>query len=183
VRTAARRGPGAGVPRLALVAGAVLLLVLLLVGLSSGRGSGGDSSLAAAIRDLAGRVEQGDGPMGPEASRRLEVVADRVEAGGGADAANELLRDAATWRAEGRLSGPATTEMTALLSRIEGVDPALASTTTLPPTTTTTTAAPLVEAPLVEAPGDEGAGEGDEGGDVGEVVDGGDKKRGKGRDG
>ena len=178
VRTAARLSSGAGVPRLALVAGAALLVVLLLLGLSARGGSSGDSSLAAAIRDLAGRVEEGDGAMGPEASRRLEVVADRVEAGGGADAANELLRDAAAWRAEGRLSGPATTEMIAVLSRIEGVDPALATTTTLPPTTTTT-AAPLVEAPVVESPGDEGTAEGGDGDEGGE---GGDKKKGKGRD-
>ncbi|MGH9153061.1 MAG: hypothetical protein ACRD03_11840, partial [Acidimicrobiales bacterium] len=120
--------------------------VLVLVGLAAGGrrgGSSADVALAEAIRDLAGRVQQGDGPMGPEAGDRLETVADHVEAGGGAGDANALLGDAARWASEGRLSGAALTEMGSLLARIDGVDPSLAT------TTTTTTAPPATPPPAV----------------------------------
>ena len=158
--------------RVAVLIGAALLGILLLAGLVSDGGSGGkpgSSALVAALRDLAGRVEEGDGPMGPEAGRRLEDVADGVEAGGGADDATALIRDAAEWRREGRLSAAAATEITALLGRIDGVDASAATTTTQ--ATTTTTTVPTTTAPAGEGEGD-GDGDGDEGG----------KKKGKGGD-
>ena len=165
----ARRAAGSGARgrRLAVVAAAALLAVVVLVGLSSGLGSGGasaDRALVADIRDLAGRVQQGDGPMGPEAAKRLETVADHVEAGGGAGEANALLRDAAAWSADGRLSGAALEETAALLGRIDGVDPSLA--------TTTTTLAPATTAP----PPPEDADEADDDDD-----DRGRKRKGRGR--
>jgi tRNA A-37 threonylcarbamoyl transferase component Bud32 len=164
---AARVHPRPFAPRRLAVLAALLLGVFVLIALATGRGaddtSAGDA-VVTGLRDLAGRVRTGDGPMGPEAGDRLDRVADQVQAGGGADEANALLRDAAQWRAEGRLSEAAFTAMTTLLGRIDGVDVAQATTTTTIATTTTTTAPP-----------EESRDEGDDDG-------GGDKKKGKGRD-
>ncbi|MFP5375400.1 MAG: serine/threonine-protein kinase [Acidimicrobiia bacterium] len=157
--------------RLAVVAACALLAVLVLVGLAAGGrgGSSADVALAEAIRDLAGRVEHGDGPMGPEAADRLETVADHVEAGGGAGEASALLGDAARWASEGRLSGAAWTEMASLLARIDGVNPSLAT------TTTTTTAPPTTPPPVVT---DEEEDKDDEE----EEEEGRGRKKGRGRD-
>ena len=161
---------GAGRPstrQLGLLAVAAMILVALLVAVTGNRGSDGGAGpdgLTAGIRSLAGRLESGDGVKGPEAAERLEKIADQVEAGGGADEANSLLRDAGTWNGQGQLSGAATTAMAAVLGRIDGVDRSLVT------TTTTTTAPPTTPVP---APGD---GDGDEeDGDRG-------KRKGKGRD-
>ena len=132
--------------RLALLGTGLLLLVLLAVALSgAGTGDSDGSALASAIRDLAGRVENGDGPRGPDAAARLETIADQVEAGGGADEANALLRDVGQWNGGGQLSDTAAEKITEVLSRIEGVDPSQVTTTT----TTTTTTAPLLQLPGV----------------------------------
>ncbi|HET7487302.1 MAG TPA: serine/threonine-protein kinase [Acidimicrobiales bacterium] len=131
-----RTGGGRG--RVLLLAGAALLLLLLVVGLAlGGRDQGVDASrgsLAGQIDALAVRVRVGDGPEGPEAADRLGAVAAAVRAGGGADEANALLADAATWAQEGTLSTPAVSAMAGVLGSIPGVDPSLATSTT---TTTT----------------------------------------------
>ena len=165
---AARAHPRPLAPGRLAVLAAVLIGLFLVVALATGRGSDDASAgeaVVTGLRDLADRVRTGDGPMGPEAGDRLERVADQVQAGGGADEANALLRDAAQWSADGRLSDAAFTAITTLLGRIDGVDPALATTTTTAATTTTTTAPP-------QESKDEGGD--DDGGD--------DKKKGKGRD-
>ncbi|HEX2701708.1 MAG TPA: serine/threonine-protein kinase [Acidimicrobiales bacterium] len=140
---------------------AALLLLLVLAGSRTG-GNPSPSILAADIRELAGRVEDGDGPQGPAAADRLAGVADEVEAGGGADEASALLADVARWRQQGTLSAAAADAIVALLGRIDGVDAteAASSTTT---TITTTTAATVPPA------------SGDQGGTRG-------KKHGKGSD-
>ncbi|HVM04705.1 MAG TPA: serine/threonine-protein kinase [Acidimicrobiales bacterium] len=161
-------------PRRLAVLAVLLLGVFLVVALAAGRGSDDASAgdaVVTALRDLAGRVRTGDGPMGPEAGDRLEKVADQVEAGGGAGEANALLRDAAQWRAEGRLSDAAFRAMSALLGRIDGVDPSQATTTTAATTTTTTT---TTTAPPPATDDDDGGG-GDDDDDRG-------KKKGRGRD-
>jgi hypothetical protein len=140
-RVASWRRPTRGVA--AVVAGAVILLGLLLMAVTlrgDGDGDGGGSGeLVASIRDLGQRVQVGDGPMGPTASDRLEVVADQVEAGGGSDEATRLLADASGWNASGQLSDQASEEMVELLGQIDGVDTSVATTTT---TTTSTTIPP-----------------------------------------
>ncbi|MGQ0520373.1 MAG: serine/threonine-protein kinase [Actinomycetota bacterium] len=147
-RPVARSRPAPGT--IALVAGAALLAAVLLAAVLQGGGPGADGSageLAADLRELAGRVQNGDGPKGPEAAERLAVVADQVEAGGGSHEGNALLADAGAWNAAGLLSDTATTRMTDVLGRIDGVD------TSLVTTTTTTTAAPLL--PLFSGDGDD----------------------------
>lgn len=121
-----------------VVVAAILTGLLLLAALVGGGGTDSDAAsgaVAASIRDLAGRVRNGDGPKGGEAAERLATVADQVEAGGGSDEANALLADAGRWNAEGALSDAATTEMAAVLGRIDGVDPSVVTTTTTVPTT------------------------------------------------
>ena len=129
-----RRRPGGAVARHRRAAVAFLglaLVVLVAVAVSSRTGGGGEpgrgagidrQGLSARIEDLAGRVRSGDGPKGPEAGDRLEVVAAEVRGGGGRDAAEELLADAAQWNGDGRLSDPATVEMEGLLRQVPGVD-------------------------------------------------------------
>lgn len=122
------------------LAGAVLLLVVVVVLALAGRGSGGGDHRAALVADIhrmAARLKTGGGPLGPEVSARLDKVGDYVKAGGGADEANALLADAAGWMQQGQLSVTATREMAALLGRIDGVDPSLATPTTVATTTTT----------------------------------------------
>ena len=187
-----RRGPdggaGTSVRRrralAALVAGlgvALLAWVLVSAVAEEGGGEGGTdagrSALAAEVEALADRLRSGDGPRGPEAARRLDALAEDVRRGGGRDAANGLLRDAAAWYADGELSGAALTAMGALLQRIPGVDASVA--------TTTTTSAPAPSRPAVTggpaAPTvDDGEDSGGEGGEGGE---GGKKRGGKGKKG
>ena len=132
--------------RVALVAAGVLLVVFLVLALAgaSSDGGGDKSALVSDIHELAGRVKTGDGPLGPEASDRLDKVGDYVQAGGGADEANALLTDAAQWAQQGQLSATAAKAMASVLGRIDGVDPSLATPTTVATTTTTvaTTLAP-----------------------------------------
>ena len=158
-RTAGRRRRA---PVVALVAGGLVILLVVVALAAGGGGAGGSDGvrLAPAIRDLAARVRQGDGPRGPEAAQRLETVADQVEAGGGSDDATSLLSDAGRWNDAGDLSDAATAEMTGLLGRIDGVDASVVTTTTTVPLT--------VPPPPVEGDDDDGGG--------------GEKKKGKGRD-
>ena len=128
-----------------LTAGALIVVALLIAVVAGNGGSDGDGGpdgVAVAIRDLARRVQVGDGPKGPEAAERLEKVADHVEAGGGADEANSLLREAGAWNGQGDLSDAAVTQMATVLDRIEGVDPSLVTTTTTPPASPTTASPP-----------------------------------------
>lgn len=139
----------------AVIVAAILLGLLLLAVLVGGGEAGDDAAsdaVASSIRNLAGRVQNGDGPKGPEAADRLETVADQVEAGGGSDEANALLAEAGRWNAEGSLSDAATTEMAALLGRIDGVDPSVV-------TTSTTTTAPTTLAPPLPVERDDDEGE------------------------
>lgn len=134
--------PGPALRRLVLAGAAVVLIVLLgLLARSQGGEDGiGDAALVADIRELADRVAVGDGPAGPLASERLDMIAGQVEAGGGATEATALLADAARWRAEGQLSATALARMVSVLGRIEGVDASVATSTTV--TTVPTTLLP-----------------------------------------
>ncbi len=167
IPTGASRAAGAGRGpidrRLAIIGAgvvAVLLLLLLLATWGGSAGSGGRAALVSDIHELASRVKVDGGPQGPVAAERLDTVGDQVAAGGGADEANALLAEAATWTQEGRLSAAATNAMATLLGRIDGVDPGLATATTTVPTTVV----PVTEPPPVHS------------------GDGGGKKRGKGSD-
>lgn len=151
----------------ALLAGGAVLLFIVLIAMAGGDGGGAGTAdqeaLSGRLNALAERVEVGDGAKGPEAAERLSEVADQVEAGGGGDAATELLRDAAGWSAAGQLFPTAHEEMVALLRLVPGVD-ATAGTTA--PTAPATTAAPP---PPEEERGDEdkddkgkGKGKGDD---------------------
>lgn len=129
----------AGRRRLALAlmaAAAVVLLIVVLVFSGGGNGSlAGRDPLSDQLASLADRVEEGDGAKGPDAAERLREVAEQVQAGGGGDAATELLRDAAEWNRSGQLSRAAFTAMVALLRQVEGADASVLTTTTAPPAT------------------------------------------------
>lgn len=142
----------------ALLAAAAVLLFVVLIAMAGGGGGGGGTAdqeaLSGRLSALAERVEVGDGAKGAEAAERLREVADQVKAGGGGDAATELLGDAAGWNASGQLFRTAYAEMVALLRLVPGVD-ATAGTTA--PTAPATTTAP----PTSEEEGDEdGKGKG-----------------------
>ena len=155
-------------PRLA-AAGVGALVVLLLVVLITAAGGSRPRSdgtldraeLAGRLRGLADQVDERDGEMGREASRRLEVVADHVAAGGGGHEATALLRDAAEWARRRLLSGPVMAQIAALLGDVPGVD-ATVVVPTVPPTTaaTTTTEAEPAEDGKDGKDGDEGRGKG-----------------------
>ena len=135
-----RRRPANPAATRLMLAGAALLMIVLVVALARNQGSaaGGDAGLVADIRELAERVQVGDGPAGPLASERLEAIALQVEGGGGSAEANALLAEAGVWRAEGRLSATALDKMVEVLGGIDGVDQSVATSTTVAPTTTTT---------------------------------------------
>ncbi len=148
------RGRGAW----ALVAAAAGVLVVLLAAAALGRGSGtavaGDTSGASVLRDLAARVEVGDGPRGPEAADRLRTIADRVGTGGDAiDESRALLAEATAWHAARTLSTAATTELVAVLGALPGIGPVPA----LPPATQPAAPAP----PAVARPAGDGGDDDD----------------------
>lgn len=139
-----------------LAAAAVLLFVMVIAASGGGgAGSGDRDALAGRLAALAERVEVGDGAKGPEAAERLRDVADQVRAGGGADAATELLGDAAVWFGSGQLFRTAHAEMVAVLRQVPGVDATAA--TTAPATVPPTTAPPAEES---EEEQDRGRGKG-----------------------
>ena len=150
----------------ALLAAAAVLLFIVLIATAGGDGGGAgradQEALAGQLTSLAERVETGDGAKGPDAAERLREVADQVQAGGGGDAATELLRDATGWNAAGELFPTAYGEVVALLRQVPGVD-ATAGTTV--PTAPATTAAPPPEDEGGEEDGkgrDKGRGKGDD---------------------
>jgi hypothetical protein len=133
-------------PTWLLVPLAVLLIVLLAAFLSArdggvslspsaggnaatGASGHGDVKLAADLREVADRVEVGDGPRGPEAARRLREIGALVAAGKPAgDQATSLLRDVVSWHDDGRQLLDRATAMTIeVLKRVPGVDAAAAT--------------------------------------------------------
>lgn len=124
----------------ALLAAAAVLLFIVLIAAAGGGGGGGrtadQEALAGQLKALAERVEVGDGAKGPEAAQRLREVADQVRAGGGGDAATELLVEATGWNRDGQLFRTAYNEMVSLLRRVPGVDASVLTTTTVAPPTT-----------------------------------------------
>lgn len=119
----------------AIAAVGIVLLALVLATASRNGPNGVEparAEVASDLRELADRVRVGDGPRGPELGDRLEQVASEVEAGGGTQAADALLRDVAAWHRERQVYDKAAAEATALLLRVPG---AQLPTTTVPPTT------------------------------------------------
>ena len=124
--------------------------------LADGGGGSGEqadpaaAALAADLRDVAERVEFGDGSRGPEVARRLREIAAIVASGGDAgDRATSLLRDAVAWNDDGRqLLDTATSLTVDALKRVPGVDAAAAEVVV------------DLSPPAVDI-GDEGDGEGD----------------------
>jgi hypothetical protein len=116
----------------------VLLIVLVAAFLASRDGGGvptalggegvdntaGDVALAADLRDVADRIEVGDGARGSEAAGRLREIAAVVAEGGDAgEQATALLRDAVSWNNDGRQLLDTATDLTVeVLSRVPGVD-------------------------------------------------------------
>jgi len=131
-----------------LVAG---LLVLAAVGIAAALtgnkagSTGAGSTLAATLRDDAVHVAVGDGPMGPEAARRLRAVADEVEQGDGGALATALIRHAKGWNASRQLSNAALQLMIRDLGKVPGADTSVAA----PPPPTVV---PVTEAPRAEHP-------------------------------
>ena len=115
-----------------LLAGGVvaLLLMLLLLPLcrSGGDGRGG---VADDLRTVAGSLDADDGRRSEDAAEGARKVADAVDAGGGADMANALLRNVAAWRASGELSNEAANRLQNALLEVPGADSANA----VPPAT------------------------------------------------
>jgi hypothetical protein len=110
-----------------LLAGAVVVVAILLLAAYAGQDNGGSadgvdrSSLISRLRDLSERVKTGDGPRGPELSERLAQVADEVEAGGGSDSATRLLADVTAWHQQRQVFDTAANETTTLLLQVPGV--------------------------------------------------------------
>lgn len=139
---------------------AVIALVLLLIGalFTLGRGTGGsggsgagDRALASDIREVANRVEVGDGSKGPEAAERLRSIADKVENGDDAAGdAQDLISDTRAWNDERLLFDTATAKTVEVLSRVPGVSGG--ETSSSEPSTTVTTSAPVLSTPVVEVP-------------------------------
>jgi hypothetical protein len=150
--------PGAPVVRRGqLLAGGVvvLLLMLLLLPLCRDGGDGG-GGVAADLRSVAGSLDSDDGPRHEDAEERTRRVADAVDAGGGADMANDLLRQVAAWRAAGELTPEAATRLQEALLQVPGTDSANAQ----PPST----APPPTQPPATQPPQPADEEDGDTGG-------------------
>ena len=150
--TTPRRGPLGGGLRLpggvsrellpVLVLGAIILLVLLAAALSgsfSGDDGGGQqagstntaaagakappsSPLTDELRQVATRVQDGDGPAGAEAASRLRAIADKLDRGDSAGAdATALAADVVKWDQERRLGNTASDITLAALAKVPGV--------------------------------------------------------------
>ena len=119
-----------------LVLGALIAALLLFAALSN-RGDGGDgvqaaptagaqkpasSPLTDELRQVATRVQDGDGPAGAEAASRLRAIADKLDGGGSAAAdATALAADVARWKQERRLGSTASDITLAALAKVPGV--------------------------------------------------------------
>jgi hypothetical protein len=101
------------VSRRRLLAGVVALVAVLGIGaavLAGDDGGGGGSTaggdraaVAAELREVADRVQVGDGPRGPELAQRLRALAQQVDGGAGGDEASALADDVVAWRESGEL--------------------------------------------------------------------------------
>ncbi|MGH9157557.1 MAG: serine/threonine-protein kinase [Acidimicrobiales bacterium] len=137
----------------AVAAALVSLLAAASLGDRGGQTADGHATLVAALGELAGRVETGDGPRGPEAATRLRSTAEAAAAADGVAEATTLALDALAWHAVGDLSTAAATEMVALLGRMPGVGP-------LPAVSAPSQPPPTAAAPTSQVPGDQDDGEG-----------------------
>ena len=127
-----------------LLAGGVVALLLMLLLLPLCRDGGdGRGAISSDLRSAAGSLDAGDGRRHEEAADGARKVADAVDAGGGADMANALLRNVAAWRASGELQPAAADRLQSALLEVPGTDSANAVLpTTAPPPPTSTTAPP-----------------------------------------
>lgn len=130
--------------RVAAVAlAAVLLAVLVIAGLLAVAGSQPSSAevLAGDLREAAdGLSAPMDGPRAGETAARLRDLAAKVQAGDGqaataTQAGDALLGDLANWRALGELAAPTADRLRRLVLRVPGTSAAsfTATTTTAPP--------------------------------------------------
>jgi len=137
---------------------AVLVVVLVMRAGSSGRSptsaAGGPTSTASKVtttvasttgtaqqlRDAAGRLNAGDGPLATNLASRLQTLADQVQAGGGGTEATALLATTVGLARAGQLSPGAATAVTQVLARVPGIDQSVVNALTT--NTAPTTAAP-----------------------------------------
>ena len=152
-----------------LLAGGVVLLLLMLLLLPLCRDGGdGRGGISSDLRSVASSLDADDGRRHEEGAEGARKVADAVDAGGGADMANALLRNVAAWRASGELKQDAANRLQNALLEVPGADSANAiPPTTQPPPPPSTTSPPPPPPPKAD--------------DDGKEDEKGDEKRGKGK--
>lgn len=118
IPTATPKRPRFGLGRIIILVAGALLVALLLGMVFVARGQ---VPLDDRIRQVATGITD-DGDRGAEVANRLREVADRVEAGGGALEADDLLRALGTWRLEGHISDKARLAAIEVLRDVPGVN-------------------------------------------------------------
>lgn len=141
VRTVGRR-QGNAAKAVAVLAGLGALIALVVAAALGGLFGGSDKQTSGAdlvtnLREIATRVEVGDGPKGPEAAGRLRGIADALQRGDASAAAVDaasLQRDVETWRSDRTLFRTASGLVLDVLGQVPGVDGAATRLGASPPT-------------------------------------------------